>query len=177
MATIGVSGGEIGQALNELANAGVFAYLLPFLLMVAVVFGILSKIKLFEDKSINAIISIVVGFMALQLNYVSVFFSEVFPRVGVGVAVILIVIIFLGLFTPTNKAWGGFIYLGIGAVILIAVLVQSAGATGWYTGYWWYDHWPKVIGAVVIIAIFGIIFGAKDNTVAETPMMKILKNI
>ena len=84
--------------LVKLEQLGFFDYLLPFLIIFALVFGILTKIKIFEDnKAINAIIALSVGLMALQFGFVSAFFSELFPRLGVGLAVILVIIIFIGL--------------------------------------------------------------------------------
>lgn len=69
------SGGTIGNLIASWEQAGVFAYLLPFLLMFAIIFGILSKMQIFGDnKAISAIIALVVGFMALQFNIVSTFF-------------------------------------------------------------------------------------------------------
>jgi len=71
----GVYGGAFGGLLAAWEQAGVFSYVLPFLLIFAMVFGILTKVKLFgEARSVNAILALVVGLLALQFSAVPFFF-------------------------------------------------------------------------------------------------------
>ena len=53
--------------------------------------------------------------------------------------------------------------LGVGAVIAIIVLVQTAGALGWTSWYWWQENWPMIIGVVFILALVAIIIGASSK--------------
>ena len=157
-------GGVIGEMFAQWEQFGFFSYLLPFLLLFALIFGILNQIKLFQDnKSINAIIALSVGLMALQFDFVPVFFSEIFPRLGVGLAILLVLLILGGMFVDPSK--GGIMYtlLGIGVVIAIIVLVNTAGAIGWYSGYWWYQNWQFVAGVVFILVVISIIVGASSS--------------
>ena len=153
--TLASYGGEIGNLLSQAEQMGVFSYLLPFLLIFAIISGILSITKLFENnKSISPIISLVVSLMALQFDFVPRFFAEIFPRLGVGLAIILVIVLIMGLFSPGNEAWFAYTIFGVGAIILITILVQTAGALGWSAGFWWYDNWARVafwVGFVVII--------------------------
>lgn len=150
-------------------QVGFFQYVLPFLLIFALVFGILTKIKLFqENKAINAIIALVVGLMSLQFSFVSEFFSQLFPRVGIGLAIILVILIVVGLFVDPNSNLINYILLGIGVIIVIVVLVKAAGATGWVSGSWWTDNWPTIAGIVVIVAILGIVVGT-SSVKGKTP--------
>ncbi len=156
--------GTIGEVFSVWEQAGFFSYLLPFLLIFALVFGILTQIQLFRDsKAINAIIALVVGLIALQFPMVPLFFSEIFPRLGIGLAIILVILIFVGMFIDPEK--GGFFYvlMGVGGVIVVVILVQTAGALGWSSGQWWVDNWPMVAGAVFILAVIGIIVGATSR--------------
>ena len=158
-------GSGIGDMLNVWQEAGFFEYLLPFLLIFALVFGILRQIKLFEhDKAINAIIALVVGIMALQFEMVPQFFSEIFPRLGVGLAIILVILILGGLFFPREEKGFAYTLLGVGVVIAIVVLVQTAGAVGWSSGYWWQDNWKLVAGVIFILAAIAIIVGGSKAT-------------
>lgn len=157
-------GGAIGDLLSAWEQAGFFTYLLPFLLIFALVFGILNQIQLFkEKKAINAIIALVVGLMSLQFPMVPLFFSEIFPRLGVGLAIILVILIFVGMFIDPGKAGIFYILMGIGAVIVVVVLVQSAGALGWSSGQWWVDNWSMIAGAVFILVIIAIIVGTTSR--------------
>ena len=62
LAWYGAGGGLVGDMLSQWEQAGFFSYLLPFLLLFALIFGILNQIHLFrENKSINGIIALVVS--------------------------------------------------------------------------------------------------------------------
>jgi len=178
LASYNYYGGEIGNILSQAEQMGVFSYLLPFLLIFAIVNGILSITKLFDsNKSISPIISLTVSLMALQFEFVPRFFAEIFPRLGVGLAIILVLILIMGLFSPGKEAWFGYIIFGVGTIILITILVQTAGALGWSAGFWWYDNWARVafwVGfGVIILAILNI---NKSSSLAETIFSNFLKN-
>jgi len=178
LASYNYYGGEIGNILSQAEQMGVFSYLLPFLLIFAIVNGILSITGLFDsNKSISPIISLTVSLMALQFEFVPRFFAEIFPRLGVGLAIILVLILIMGLFSPGKEAWFGYIIFGVGTIILITILVQTAGALGWSAGFWWYDNWARVafwVGfGVIILAILNI---NKSSSLAETIFSNFLKN-
>ncbi len=178
LASYNYYGGEIGNILSQAEQMGVFSYLLPFLLIFAIVNGILSITGLFDsNKSISPIISLTVSLMALQFEFVPRFFAEIFPRLGVGLAIILVLILIMGLFSPGKEAWFGYIIFGVGTIILITILVQTAGALGWSAGFWWYDNWARVafwVGfGVIILAILNI---NKSSSSAETIFSNFLKN-
>jgi hypothetical protein len=159
LASYGYNGGQIGDFLNALERAGFFAYALPFLLIFALVTGILTKVKIFKDTpAMNGIIALAVSLMALQYHLVPEFFSVIFPKLGVALSIILVLLILIGMFLP-DSSWVDFVLMGIAAIIVIVVLVQSAGDVGWRAGYWWYDNWPMVAGVVVFLIMIAVIVG------------------
>jgi len=166
-----MGGGTIGNLLFQWEQAGVFSYILPFLVIFALIFGILSTMNLFgNNKAINAIISLAVGLMALQFNFVSVFFSEIFPRMGVVLAIMLVILILLGLFVRNedgslNKTFKA-VMIGVVGIMVIWVVVSSFNSFGWYTGYgFWYGlkyYLPTIIGAVLFVGfLVAIIMGGR----------------
>jgi len=166
-------GGEIGNMFSQWESAGFFSYVLPFLLIFALVFGILTKTGLFKDnKAINGIIAVVVGMLSIQFGVVSSFFAEIFPRMGVGIAIFLVAIIFLGAFLPSEK-WSVYTIFGIGAIIFLVVIYKTAGAFNWTVGYWWSDNWPTIIGIIFILAVIGIIVSSAtpDSKKVQYPQM------
>ena len=164
LASYGYFGGSIGDVLQQWEQMGFFSYVLPFLLIFALVFGILNQIKLFQDnKAINGIVALAVGLMSLQFHFVPMFFAEIFPRLGVGLAILLVIMILAGMFVNPKKAGIMYTLLGIGAIIAVVVLVQTAGSVGWYSGFWWANNWPLVAGVVFILAVIGIIVGGTQN--------------
>ncbi|MEK6840875.1 MAG: hypothetical protein AABX79_02890 [Nanoarchaeota archaeon] len=152
----GFYGGDFGNLLAYWEQLGVFSYVLPFLLIFAVVFGILSKIKVFGDnRGLNGVIALVIGLLALQFDLVPVFFSEIFPRVGVALSILLTLIILVGLFfSSENNKVVNYILLGVSVIAFLSVLIKTSGYLGWYSAYWWYTNWPSILLGIVIIVIF-----------------------
>jgi hypothetical protein len=168
-----VSGGALGDFLSKWEEAGLFSYLLPFLIIFSMIFGILTKMKIFkESKAVNAIIALAVALMALQFGFVTNFFSQIFPRLGVGLAVILGVLIITGLFADPDSNLVNYVLLGIGVITIAIVIIQSAGALGWASGQWWQDNWQLVVGAIVVFILIAIVIGANSNSKAPAPQYK-----
>ena len=162
----GFAGGNLGNLLFNLEQLGFFDFALPFLIIFAMVFGIISRTKLFGDnKAIGAIIAISVGLMALQFGFVSLFFSELFPRFGIGLSILLVIMILLGLFIDPDEKWPNYVMLGIGSIIIVAILIQSFGGTGSYFGYSLQNNWPSIIAIVVLgAAVIAVIAGSGKNS-------------
>ena len=156
----GFYGGSIGGVLAYWESAGFFSYILPFLLIFALVFGILTRVKIFDNKAINGIIALVVGLLALQFHFVPIFFSEIFPRLGIGLAVILALLILAGLFFDPENKMVNYGLLGVGVIVFLVVLVQTFGWLGWWNLNIWYYNWQGILGVVIFLAIIGIIVGA-----------------
>lgn len=156
----GFFGGGFGQLLNQWEQAGVFDFLLPFLLIFALIFGILQKMNLFGDTSrgINAIIALSVGLMALQFGFVSQFFAEIFPQLGAGIAIILVGLILMGLFTDTNQTG---IFFGLGIIILGFILWNTFDFGNVTLGYWFTQNFWDIAAIIVVFAIvLAAVFGA-----------------
>lgn len=157
----GFYGGDIGTLLSYWEQAGVFSYILPFLLIFAIVFGIMNQIKLFEsNKAINGIIALTVGLLALQFDFVPVFFSEIFPRLGIGLAILLILLILIGMFRDPDERWINYTLMGVGAIIFLVVLIQTAGWLGWRSGFFWQNYSGAIIGSLIFLVIVGVIIAS-----------------
>jgi len=150
----GYYGGTFGELLFQMEQAGFFAYVLPFLLIFALVFGVLTRTQIFKDnKAINAVIAFVVGLLALQFDFVPIFFSEIFPRLGIGLVIILALLILAGLFFDPKNKLINYSLLFVGVIIFFVVLIQTAGWVGWSSGFWWYDNWLRILVVVIIIGL------------------------
>lgn len=156
-------GGGVGDLLNYLEEAGFFSYILPFLLIFAIVFATISNMKLFgQNKGVSGVIALCVGLLALQFDIVPIFFSEIFPRVGIALSMMLAVLIILGLFIPTAKPAQKFFHyllLGMAFIAVFIVLFQQANSSFMYDIFYFFDAqtfaW-LMMGFVVIIAIIAI---------------------
>jgi hypothetical protein len=171
----GFGGGALGNLFAQWEAAGVFTYMLPFLLIFAVVFGLLLKINIFSDKDknplkgINAIIALSTSLLAMQFNLVSVFFSEIFPRFGIALSVILIIIVLGGLFMPTNKESNWFmVALAVVVFVIIGIVVYNSfeslgfGIGGPGFSFFWREYGALIIFAVLVIAIVASSVSKKD---------------
>ena len=156
----------ITEVLNIWNDIGVFSYVIPFLLIFAVVFAILDKTKMLsgaegENRGIIAIIAVAIGLLSLQFDFVSEFFAVVFPRFGVGLALFLVIIIFLGFFYPEDgtDGWSGKV-AWVGWVVGIGVFIWALSAWDQWSssmgfGGWFVDNvWALIILGILVAVIF-----------------------
>ena len=172
MAWTGYYGGFIGDMLYQWEQAGVFSYVLPFLFIFAIVFGVLTRLNLFQGKkedgttnrTINAIIALVVGLLALQFELVPIFFSEIFPRIGVALSIILAILVLTGLFIdPDNKGVMNGL-MAVTFVIVAYIVYQSFGRFGFSAGYWIQAYWGQIVTVGILIALLAaIVLSAKPK--------------
>ncbi len=167
----------IADILNQWQQIGVFNIMFPWLLIFGVVFGILNTTRVFgKHKGIYALIAIVIAFLSLQSNYLGDFLTELAPRLGVGITVILTMLILVGLFIPDDERrywlWG----LGaIGAVIALIVIMRSFDTVswGWGSGYW--DQYVGyIVGAVLLVGLI-IAVAAGGNEKSSDKGVAVLK--
>jgi len=172
-----VSYGNLGNIFSQWEQMGFFTYLLPFLLIFALVFGVLSQLNLFgTNKGIQGIIALVVGLMAVQSTIVATFFSEIFPRAGMGIAVLLVVIIFLGLFLPKAN-WSNYLLLGAGGIILVLILINSTESVGWVSSYGFSEYADWLIPLIILFgAISLIVFPQRSHETNVGPFLNQAHN-
>jgi len=139
---------------------GAFDLLLPFLLIFALVFGILTSTNILGGhRGVNLIISLVIALMALRLGFVSAFFTELFPRFAIGLVVLMIFSILAGLFILPEQIKGWFIGFAIaGIVIGIIVTIMSFDTFYWFDSYFWQGYWGYIIGGIILIILIIAVF-------------------
>ena len=176
----GFNQGAIGGVLDNWEQAGVFSYMLPFLLIFSLIFGILTQLNLFKEKNkvVNAIISLVVALMALQFEFVSVFFAEIFPRLGIGLVVLLVFMVLLGLFAP-NRTWVTYTFFAAAAIVLIVVLANTAVAVDWFSsGFLAGMNWQNLLPWIILIILIAVVVGsAVKKPEKQDITSKIMQNI
>ncbi len=158
--------GSIADIFYQWEYLGVFDFLLPFLLVFAVVFGVLSSTKfLGSNRGVYVIIAVVIGLLALRWQFFfSEFLAEIFPRLGVGLAVIITLLILVGMFIAEDEArywgWG----LGaIGAIIAIIIFYQTFDRLGYSTWGFGNDTAGLIILAVLLIGVIIAVAASGGN--------------
>lgn len=152
---------NVGDVFLQWQMAGVFEFLLPALLIFAIVFGILNTTSIItKEKGIQIIIAIVVAI--LSIGYTSTmgfslgeYLMEMFPRLGVGLAILVGLLILVGLFINYDKDQKQYWNYGLAAIALIIAIVvvtKSFDRFGW-VGHLGQDYVGWIIGAVLIVGI------------------------
>lgn len=156
-------------------TSGVFDFLLPILLIFSVIFAILTKSEFLGDnKGVKTIIAATAALMAMRLQIVSDFFALLLPGLGIGIAVLIVVLIMAGLFMSEGNIrdwmptffWGGVI---IGLIIVITVLNSFA----WFGSVWWQMNWVSIVWIALLIVILMPFFHETKKTsdkIAENKM-------
>ena len=147
---------DIQSLLMQWETAGIFDYVLPFLLIFAIIFGILSATKISgSNKGVHLIIALSIALMALRFGLVQEFFADTFPKLGVGLAFILVLMILIGLFIAKEDQRYWFYGLGaVGALVGLVILYSSLNNLRYFDTILWQENLSWFIG---IIAVIGII--------------------
>jgi hypothetical protein len=157
--------------LYQLDAIGIYDVLLPFLLVFALVFGVMQQVKIFHaNKGVQIIIAFVIGLLAINTSFfglgITEFYETVFPQLGIGLVVILVVMILVGMFVAEHerKFWG-YGLAAIGFIVAIVVLMNSFSILGWTAGYGFFsgDSVGWIIGAILIIGLIIAVAASGDS--------------
>ena len=149
-------------------SIGVFDIVLPFFLIFAIAYSILTTTKILGDhnKNINALIAAIIGVLFVQNNYLVGILQSFIPNVAMFIIVILMVFLVAGTFLGA-KADAKDNAFGIVAIIAIAfvvwALLVNPPYTSWFPTYYFDDQTIATL-ALVGIFIFIIWFVTKPAT-------------
>lgn len=155
---------------------GVFTVLLPLILVFAVVFAILERIKLFRNSGVHMLIALVIGFFTISNPTVSGFFMYLFGNLAWGIAILVAVVILVGLaIKPEENTWRR-LFIWIGAILLLAILAKPTpwGQSGFRFIFgdafwnWIQNNMPMVIIFVLLIgAVFAVVAAGRKEAEKE----------
>ena len=155
---------RIADVLNQWAEMGIFDYAIPFLLLFAVVYAILEKSNVLgENKGVNAIVGAAVGLLSLQFDFVSTFFAEIFPRLGIFLAVLVVLVILVSLSGQDDQAKK--LYFVVGVILAVATVLWSFANWNFWGdqfGIGWFieeNFWLLIAGILVVLGVVAVIFG------------------
>lgn len=122
------------QMISNLQNLGFYDFVLPFILFMAIIYGLLQNKKtISEETSINGIIAIALSFF---ITYVArgFFYTKVFGLFGVVMAAFLIIILFLAMFglKPEELLGENKTTLAIILGVVAVIIFLSAGGTSFF---------------------------------------------
>lgn len=152
---------KFSDVLNIWGDMDVFTYVLPFLLIFAVVYGILNKSNIFgaNAKGVNIIIALALGLLSLVGGYVPEFFQQLAPNLGIGISVLLAAVILVGLFLgdQTNAKYINYGLITVAVIIFIFVIYSSFSQNYYSMGNVWFEYGSGFVTLLIIIAIIALI--------------------
>lgn len=155
--------------IRSLERLGVLDVLLPFVLIFAVVFAALEKIKIFgaEKKNIHIIIALAAAFSVVAPHVLRKYppgydvveiINAALPQISLLAVAIICVLIIVGLIGAKTTLAGTKIstWAVLGAIALVAIIFGSS--IGLWRASWLYDIFgPDIIALAVMLLIFGIV--------------------
>ena len=152
----GFGGRTFGDLLNQLEQMDFFRLVLPFLLIFALVYAVLSNIKIFSDnKGASVIIALAVGLLALQFEIVPAFFQAIFPNLGIALSIMLAALILAGAFIGDEKSAFKWIFFGLGGIVFLIVTLTSLSSFQFAGSFEWSGWWANYGGIILFLLIVG----------------------
>jgi len=120
---------DLTTVVGQLNQVGFYSFALPFLLIFAITYGLLSKVELFnknDSKKINSIIAICIAFFVVNYTPFATtlqdFFTNLFGSMSLVISGMLVFVLFLAILGIETRVLSGndkIKYLTVGAIILI----------------------------------------------------------
>ncbi|MBI2508005.1 hypothetical protein HYV89_03555 [Candidatus Woesearchaeota archaeon] len=179
----------LGNALDFLRELGIFDFLLPFLLVFAVVFGILEKTRILGEekigkevyprKNLNAIVAFVMAMLVVGAIKIVAVINAALPKISLLIIVSLSFLLMIGIFMKPdntlydklNKKWLTFLMVTMFiAVILIFLSVIPANEDQSWLEFAFdfvVEFWSGTFVATIIlvaVVIWAIMYISKGDT-------------
>ena len=170
--------GYISNFGATLENIGVMDFFLPFLLVFAIIFAVLKRIKILGDRrNINGVVALILALLFVMPHIMGTYplgydpvqvMNEVLPSISLVAIAAIMLLILMGIFGADFSAAAAPIIAIISVIFVVYIFGSSLnfwdGPSD--TFYWWNSD---VTFAVVVILIIGIIlwFLMRDETKTE----------
>lgn len=147
---------DFNSVVESFADVGGFDVVLPFILVFAVTFAVLRKIKLFGDnKRVDAIVSLVLAAFLVSATGIVEVLIGFLPRVSMIVLVLLMLILVVGLFSGGSEWGGGWLFLG--AVVAILSVLWALGAAADWDVPLVGEITEQDVGTLIVVGVFVLV--------------------
>jgi hypothetical protein len=135
----------------------VFDIIIPFIFMLAIVFGALDVSGVFKNKRVNALIALVFALFTLTYQPAIDFINQIMP-----IAIILfIAFFFIGFIIKMGKQGVNKDYtliIVIASLVLLAMATQGSLISGFLPGL--AEQWNNMVAAIAVVLVGVILFAA-----------------
>jgi hypothetical protein len=157
--------------IERLYDLGIVDVILPFLLVFVIIFGLLSKTRIFGDdkKKFNLIIALVIGLSVVIPHVLNMYPSEnadvvnimnkSLPQVSLIAVAVVMLLILIGLFGGEAKWMGSSLSGWIAIAAFATIVIIFGGSAGWWQNWnWFYDFFGEdTVAVVIMILVFAVI--------------------
>ena len=128
----------LNNVIGIWASNGIFDVALPLVLFFAIIFSILNRSKILgNNKSIDAVVSLVMSMFIILNPLTAPFLAEVFSKTGIALIVFVAILIVLGLFIEKEGNEDMFKKLG-GLAVMLFVIWLIVLINDFYSIYTWF---------------------------------------
>jgi hypothetical protein len=167
-----MAGGDLFSLVSDLESAGVFYYLLPFLLVFVMVFAILEKTKLFgtdtegnTKTSVNAIIGLILGLLVASQWEILDKMRLFLPKMSLVIVIFVMMLILIGIMgVPVQNGAKGIFALVLGIGSLVGLYWSLGPDFDLRVPYWVVDNQGTImLVTIVMIIIYVIVMSGKSK--------------
>jgi len=145
--------------LNWFEGVGGFDIILPFLLIFAITFAILQKIKLFgndgKSRKIDMIIGLIIAFFLIMQQELVAVIQGFLPRVSMLILVLLMILLVVGIFAG-GAEWGGSIS-GLAVIVSIIGVLWAIGASLKWNVPFLELFTEQDVAVIIVICVFVLV--------------------
>ena len=180
---------DFNTIFADLKSMGVYDYILPFLLIFAIIFAILEKTKIFGTEeggthprtNINTVIALLVALIVVVRTEVITVMNNYLSKMTLVIVIVIIFLLLVGLFGANTEGFSGWWLFGFFIVGIIAVFwALSSQELGWV---WpWGSSNSGDIGVILTVIAFIIVIvamtaGSRRRTGSNSLQDELVKGI
>lgn len=160
---------DFGEIVRDLQSIGFYEYVLPFLLVFAIIFAALEKTQLFGSgkTNINVIVALIFGFLLVAQQGVVKTINEFLPNVSLILIVVLAGLLVISMLAGEEYQGLSKGLMGIGVIAVIIAFVIAL----WPEQITFLDSYDKerlLYTGIIVLAFIGVIWliagGKKDSS-------------
>lgn len=163
-------------------------FLLPFFLIFSVLFASLQKIKIFKEKKVNVLLSLVISLLVViphitnryppGSDVVEIMMNAI-PQVAVLIIALIMLFIILGLFFGEKKFGGSSIGGWVSIIAIVAILWIFGSSAGWWSGWRSIERFfgEDIISLAIIIIVFALIIRFITSDPDKEPGEKFMDKV
>ena len=161
---------NLEEFIRILESWGFTDILLPFLLIFAILFAILEKVKVFGDgkRNVNGTVAFVISLLTVIPHVTGTYpagfdvvaiLNKALPSVSLVIIAVIMLLLLVGIFGGDATMFGIAAPNWIGFISIIIIVYIFGGAAGWWGGYGSLtsNFSSDAIAIVIMLLVFGII--------------------